>query len=278
MKSKEGIVLNLYAKGSYGENLSDGTEVRIFQATDYPVGDEINLTVQPAKTKRFTIGLRIPEWSKRTGLSVNGMAIKCEPGTYAKINRIWQSGDKITLKLDLRGRIIPAPSGAPDLAIMRGPIVLTLDNRLVEPQDTCVWLLTSRDSAAKLDTSIKSSPSLETNPPSYAGYVRIKPSLLPADTPEYITLKPVTTKPDNIWMAFEVSFVVRPWHFFDNHEKTLIMCDYASAGNQWSDKNSYRVWMPQPMYMAYMYPSPIWRLIDPSAKTRPINPNSLTGK
>jgi hypothetical protein len=56
------------------------------------------------------------------------------------------------------------------------------------------------------------------------------------------------------------------------------MCDYASAGNQWSDKNSYRVWMPQPMYMAYMYPPPIWKLINPDTKTRPIIPNALTDK
>ena len=275
MSTKEGLVVNLYAKGSYVEKLSDGTEVRILQKTNYPVGDEINLTIHPAKTKRFTIGLRIPEWSKKTELSVNGRSISCDPGKYAKINRTWKNGDKMILKLDLRGRIIPAPSGSPEIAIMRGPIVLTLDNRLVEPQDTCVWLLTSRDRAAKLDTSIKSSPSLETNPPVYSGYVRIQPSLSPTDPQEYIALNPVKPKIDNIWMAFEVSFVVRPWHFFDHHEKTLIMCDYSSAGDLWSDNNSYRVWMPQPMYMSNMYPPPIWKLINPEAKTRPVIPNVL---
>ena len=273
MKSEEGLVVNLYAKGNYSEKLSDGSTVKILQTTDYPVTDEINLTVQPDRVKKFTIGLRIPAWSKKTELYVNEKVINCEPGKYAKINRPWKSGDKIILKLDLRGRIIPAPSGAPDLAIMRGPVVLTLDSRLTEPQDSCVWLLTSRDNAAKLDTSVMSSPSLEINPPAYSGYTRIKPSLLPADEQEYITLKPVMNKPGNVWMAFEVSFLIRPWHFFNNHEKTLIMCDYSSAGNLWSDKNSYRVWMPQPMYMADMYPSPIWKLIDPSAKTRPVIPD-----
>ncbi len=201
------------------------------------------------------------------------MAIKSDPGTYVKINRTWKNGDKIILKLDLRGRIIPAPSGAPDLAIMRGPIVLTLDNRFVEPQDTSVWLLTSRDSATKLDTSIKSSPSMETNPSVYEGYVKIKPCLLPKETQEYVTLKTIKSKPNNIWMAFEVPFLVRPSHFFNHHVKKLIMCDYSSAGDLWSDKNSYRVWMPQPMY-----PPPIWRLTSPEAKTRPVIPSALTDK
>jgi DUF1680 family protein len=275
MKSKVGLVVNLYAKGSYCEKLSDGTTVKILQTTDYPVNDEIILNVQPAETKRFTIGLRIPGWSKKTQLSVNGYAINCEPGKYAKISRTWKSSDEIILKLDLRGRVIPTPSGAPDLAVMRGPIVLTFDNRLTEPQDTCVWLLTSKDKIAQLDTAVKSSPSGEVNPPVYAGYVRIEPSLLPADGQDYITLKPVKSKPENIWMAFEVSFVVRPWHFFSNHEKILTMCDYASAGNEWNDNNSYRVWFPQPMYMANMYPPPVWRLINPETKTRPVIPPKL---
>jgi DUF1680 family protein len=278
MSSKDGLVVNLYSKGSYNEKLFDGTKVNILQETDYPVSDEISLSIQPEKAKRFTIGLRIPEWSKKNELSVNGETIKCTAGTYVKINRTWKSADKINLKLDLRGRVIPAPSGAPNLAIMRGPIVLTLDNRLTEPQDTCVWLLTSHEKAARQDTSAKSSPSMEPNPSVYSGYVRRKSYILPSGQQEYITLTPVKSKPDNIWMAFEVPFMVRPWHFFDNHKKTLIMCDYTSAGNQWSDNNSFRVWMPQPMFMAYMYPPPIWRLINPDSQTRTTIPGAGTNK
>src|ERR1035441_4512719 len=49
--------------------------------------------------------------------------------------------DNVTLELDLRGRIIRAPSGAPQQAVMRGPIVLAFDNRLTRAEDTTVWLL-----------------------------------------------------------------------------------------------------------------------------------------
>ncbi len=271
MGSKNGITINLYSQGSYNEKLQDGTEVNIIQDTDYPVGDQITLTVKPSKPCNFTLSLRIPGWSKKNKLSINGQTKKCLPGTYAKINRTWSAGDKIILNLDLRGRIIPAPSDAPQLAIMRGPIVLALDSRLVEPQDTSVWLLTERDSLSKHDASQNnfSNPLFDTNPP---GYVRIKPCLLPTDKQEYITLKPDTSKSKNFWMEFKVPFLVRPSHFFNHHEKTLVMCDYSSAGNNWNEKNLYRVWIPQPMYMGYMYPHNIWRIVNPETNTCPVFP------
>ena len=67
--------------------------------------------------------------------------MECEPGCYAAIERAWKANDRITLELDLRGRIIRAPSGAPQQAVMRGPIVLAFDNRLTQAEDTTVWLL-----------------------------------------------------------------------------------------------------------------------------------------
>ncbi len=269
MSSKEGVVVNLYSQGSYGEKLSDGTDVKILQTTDYPVGDEVNLTVEPSKTKRFTISLRIPEWSKQNELRVNGETIKCTPGSYVKINRVWTEGDKIVLKLDLRGRLIPAPSGAPDLAVMRGPILLALDSRMVEQQDSLVWLPVDSKGYMKPSQSKgeeKLEPIAQMNPP---GYVRIEQSLLPSDAPVYIDLKPAASKPDNVWMSFEVPFLERPSHFFNHHIKTLEMCDYSSAGNEWNENDLYRVWIPQPMYMNNIYPSGTWKLITPGVKTCP---------
>jgi hypothetical protein len=268
MSSKEGLAVNLYAKGSYDQKLADGTEVKILQATDYPVNDEIDMGIFPSKSRRFTLSLRIPEWSKENELRINGEKINCTPGTYAKINRTWKNGDKISLKLDLRGRIIAAPSGTPELAVMRGPILLALDNRFVEQQDTLVSLGEPNYSTKEMSDSTETGlePIDRTNP---SGYTRIKAALLPTDPQVYVDLKPVTSKPADVWMAFEVPFEVRPSHFFNHHIKTLVMCDYSSAGNRWSENNLYRVWMPQPMYMNNMYPSNTWKLIDPGVKAYP---------
>ena len=57
MGCKTGIVLNLYSPGSATQKLADGTEVKLVQQTDYPVGDTITLTVSPEKKSKFTLKL-----------------------------------------------------------------------------------------------------------------------------------------------------------------------------------------------------------------------------
>jgi DUF1680 family protein len=273
MSSKKGLTVNLYSQGSYSSTLKNGTEVKIIQETEYPVTDQIKLKVQPSKTGNFSISLRIPAWSKINVLSVNGQIIKCKPGTYAEINRKWSAGDEIVLKLDLRGRVIPAPSGAPQVAVMRGPVVLALDNRLVKSQDTLVWLNLNPDAFKKSNEVTKSNydPTSDVFP---QGYVRVRPALSSADPQEYIDLKPVKSKPDNIWMAFEASFIFKPSHFFNHKSITLSMCDYSSAGNEWTEKNLFRVWLPQPLFLGSMFPENVWKIMYPDRKERPAFPDN----
>jgi len=238
MGDPAGIVVNLYAPGSATHTLASGTEVKLTQQTDYPVNDEIKLTISPARKSKFTVKLRIPAWSKITTLSVNGKPVACTPGSYAEINREWAPDDQVLLQLDLRGRAVPAPSGAPQLAVMRGPVVLALDNRLAPTKDIAVRLA--------------------------------------ADADGYVALEPSASKPANIWMAFEVPFKVQPKHYFDHYQTTLTMCDYASAGNGWSSENLFRVWLPQPLFLAHAYPADTWKLMCPGLKECPTTPKTAT--
>ena len=244
MGGKEGPVVNLYAPGSATHKLNNGVEVKLVQETDYPVNDSITLTVSPSIPTRFAVYLRIPAWSKQTGLTVNDQPVSCKPGSYASISRQWASGDRVKLKLDLNARAVPAPSGAPQFAVQRGPIVLALDSRLNKPHDLALRLVT--------------------------------------DTNGLVNVKPVAARPDTVWMAFEVPFEVRPTHYFNHHQTNLVMCDYASAGNGWSSESLFRVWMPQPMFLRHAFPSDTWRLMCPDLKECPPIPkrteNSLDAK
>ncbi len=231
MESEEGLVVNLYSPGSATLTLANGVGVEVIQKTDYPVGNEIVLTVSPAVKTRFTLSLRIPGWSQRTSLTINGQPIVCKPGSYAEVTREWSPGDKVILTLDLRGRAVPAPSGAPQLAIMRGPIVLALDDRLAKPENLAVRLVTDED-----------------------GFVALRPS---------------PSKPEEIWMAFDAPFEVRPTHYFGHYKSHLTLCDYASAGNGWSSENLFRVWLPQPLFLRQMYPTETWRLMCPDLQECP---------
>ena len=231
MCARDGVVVNLFAPGTATMTLPNGTNVKITQETDYPAGDEVSLAIEPDNKCRFVLSLRIPAWSRQTSLSINGQPIDCQPGTYARLDRTWTPGDRAILKLDLRGRAVAAPSGAPQLAVMRGPVVLALDNRLVKPQDITVRLV--------------------------------------KDAEGYIPLVPAANKLQEVWMAFETPFDVRPSHFFNHRRITLTMCDFASAGNRWSEQNLYRVWLPQPLFLHEAYPADTWKLMYPDTAVRP---------
>ena len=137
MDSGSGPVINLYLEGSASTQLPSGGNIRLDLTTDYPKTGSVVITVTPQKKARFSIKLRIPQWSQETVLKVNGKKQSTTPGTYASLNRVWSVGDKIELALDLRCRLVKAPHGRDRAgdnfqALVRGPIVLARDKRLGE--------------------------------------------------------------------------------------------------------------------------------------------------
>ncbi|MDP4185390.1 MAG: glycoside hydrolase family 127 protein [Bacteroidota bacterium] len=258
MNGKEGPVVNLYTSGTWKYKLPNGKEVELIQKTDYPKTDHIEISIRQKKPAYFTISLRIPEWSKRTKIQVNNDSVSNSDAGYAKITREWKDGDKIILSLDMRGRVITSPGNYNQMAIMRGPIVLALDNRMVKEENINLWLLHN-------DIKWKHNNDWNIN------YVLLEPTS-GKKKDIYIDLKPSDLKPDDVWMAFEVPFLYRPTHF-SNHKKTaLVMCDYASAGNQYSSNNLFRVWLPQPMFMNDIFPKQSWFLLY-EGKERPEMPS-----
>jgi uncharacterized protein len=223
MKSTGGIVINLYAAGTAVVKLDGDAEVEVLQKTSYPETGDVSISVAPKKESRFKVSLRIPSWSKETKLSINGQSMACEPGHYAQIDRVWSNGDRIELVLDMRGRAIKAPSGAPEIALARGPILLALDSRL-----------------AKID--------------SRAIYIDV-------DQDGYVPLRPVMSPSPEIWLAFEVPVYTRRGPGQPNRRLApQVFCDYASAGNQFVASNAFRTWLPQPLHLESAFPPNIWKL------------------
>ncbi|MEI7422030.1 MAG: beta-L-arabinofuranosidase domain-containing protein [Prolixibacteraceae bacterium] len=255
MQSIEGPVVNLYTQGIWKYALPEGNELVLKQNTEYPKTGEIELLFSQKKPARYTLTLRIPAWSKSATVTVNGDVVEVNPSGYLKINRDWKEGDKVKLSLDMRGRVLKAPGNPNQMAVMRGPVVLALDNRFVKEDNHNLWLLHNGynwkyDQAWKID------------------YALLEPvSSIPDEM--YIELKPVNPAPAGVWMAFEVPFLYRPTHFVNHKKETLVMCDYASAGNQYSTENLFRVWMPQPLFLNYLYPKNSWRVLYQKDGDRP---------
>lgn len=190
MQGADGPVVNLYAPGSARVG-----DVNLKISGDYPVSDYVEIGVTPTKPADFTLWLRIPAWSEKTQLLVNGKPETVTPG-YAKIHRTWHKGDRVAITFDMRAKRVESNQ---QIAIQRGPVVLSLDNRLTP--------------AAAQQITLDSSLELKPNPNA--------------------------AKKIGAWMAFDLG--------------GLTLCDYASAGNAFTEQNVFRTWLPQTVDLTTVY-------------------------
>ena len=138
------IFVNLFIGGESTIKLSDRT-VKISQSTNYPWDGSIRMTVDPDKSGRFAIKVRIPGWAQNrpvpsdlykyvdpTGASptitVNGQTadMTIEKG-YAALRRTWSKGDVVEIDLPMPIHRVVANEKLLDdkgrVAIERGPVV-----------------------------------------------------------------------------------------------------------------------------------------------------------
>jgi len=138
--SSDGLWVHLYARSmSYIE--LENTAVRVTQETDYPWEGDVALILEAEGV--FALHLRIPGWCRRPGLLVNGepTGMAFEPGSYARLKRVWEKGDEVRLDLPMPvERILSNPrvlENADRVALKRGPIVYCLEQ--VDNLDADVW-------------------------------------------------------------------------------------------------------------------------------------------
>ena len=130
--SNEGVYVHLYDNSSIQWRLADGTPFGIVQETRYPWEGDVKITVSPAQPKEFTLFVRIPGWSQKNTVRVNGSAVAdVEPGKYLPIRRRWSAGDTVELSFDMTTHMLKANPAVTDdrgrVAFQRGPIVFCME-------------------------------------------------------------------------------------------------------------------------------------------------------
>ncbi|MDB6078894.1 MAG: hypothetical protein JWO82_2641, partial [Akkermansiaceae bacterium] len=122
--SDGGIAAVAYGPTEVSVKLS-GTPVTIREETDYPFGDAIRLAVDPGAPLAFPLKLRIPGWSTKPRVAVNGHFIPdVRAGEFLTISRTWQAGDKVTAEFPAD---LETQSGFNDAATLwRGPLAFSL--------------------------------------------------------------------------------------------------------------------------------------------------------
>ena len=200
------VFINYYGESAATIILDQKNKINIKQSTTYPESGSIVMEIKPEKPMDFSLNLRIPAWSTVNKVFVNNEALsEIESGKYLKISRNWINGDKVTIDLDMRGKLHENHGHE---AITRGPIVLA---RYSAFRDGYV------DETAVIQNE--------------EGIIELSPI---KDKPANIWM--AYTAPCKMGTDLEGEGAIpQPIHF----------CDFASAGNTWDPTTRYRVWLPK---------------------------------
>jgi DUF1680 family protein len=148
-KRDDDIYVNLFMPGEGTIDLG-GDPVRLTQQTRYPWDGKVQITVDPERSRQFTLKIRIPGWTRgecvpsdlyhyqdraagKVSLQVNGheVPLALQQG-YATISRPWQSGDRVDLQLPMPiRRVLSNPQVVANqgrVALERGPLVYCVED------------------------------------------------------------------------------------------------------------------------------------------------------
>ena len=134
------------------------------------------------------------------------------PGEYHSITRVWNQGDKVSLKLDLRAHIINLNGFQ---AITRGPLVLARDTRFADGDVDEAAVISNQKNIIEMKNSDKKSDNI------------------------WMAFTVPMVTGTNLEGEFR-------------NPRQVHLCDFASAGNTWGEDSRYRVWIKKTLNVMNM--------------------------
>ena len=212
-QNKQGVFVNFFEDSETILQTPSGNTIKLKQTGNYPIGDFVTIEVEPEVEETFTIGVRLPGWSRLSLLKVNELAYEGGGGIHQRLIRKWKKGDKITVKLDMRGKVI---TEGRNFAIKRGPLVLARDARF---NDGCVG-----------ETAFR-----------------------PAQNGELIDLDINKETPEGMFISVTANIILGANTEREYHEPSKVkLTNYASAGNTWNDHSRFKIWFEEPLSAKHM--------------------------
>jgi len=100
-------------------------QVTMTEETDYPFRDQVRFTVSTTAPVAFSLLLRVPAWAGGATVTFGAEpAVAAASGTFHLIDRHWNDGDVLTLRLPMTVR---TERGFQDsVRVVRGPLVFSL--------------------------------------------------------------------------------------------------------------------------------------------------------
>lgn len=136
MKTTKGFALNWYGPYTLTVPLDSGGTLILDQKTKYPSDGYIRITIGLKKPHAASLKLRIPSWSAKTVVKLNGENVKgVEPGSYLELDRTWHNGDSIELLLDMSPHFwVGERECKGKISVYTGPVLLAWDQRFNEEE------------------------------------------------------------------------------------------------------------------------------------------------
>jgi len=180
LRSENGFVYNLFVDGKVETTTPEGKKIVFNTETAYPKCGNVKVNIELAESEKFELLVRIPEWSRKTTVSVNGTTVTAIPG-YVKIEREWQNGDAVEIELDMRVfalypviygeqvlmtdtvfdrnrnvAVVPIydkqdPLAKYHIALRRGPVMLAQDEKLGYSTDTPIDMKINEDGTVDVE-------------------------------------------------------------------------------------------------------------------------------
>ena len=120
-----GIAAALYGPGVLQTTVgAQETRVKITARTRYPYEQLVKFSIEPAEPIHFPFSVRIPAWCSHARLTVNGQAMEADlqPGSFFKLERLWQPGDGLRLELPFELALDSWPQNG--ISLRYGPLTL----------------------------------------------------------------------------------------------------------------------------------------------------------
>ncbi len=158
MEEKDCMSLQYYIGGRVSFKSSNGYEGELNIITDYPYEGDVFISVEKWDSMLGGLKLRIPSWSRKTSLTLNGEDVSVD-GDYVTLNV--SEGSLVCLALDMRVREIlpPCPDGprADEYAAYAyGAVLLAKDARIGDNFEEPINALADKEGYASFEYAEKS--------------------------------------------------------------------------------------------------------------------------
>lgn len=130
-KDKQSLYVNLFVPSEVAWQRIEG-QVTLLQETSYPEQDTTQLSLSMSTPQQFKLRIRVPAWAQKIDVRVNGADsnVPVQADGWATVERLWKTGDQITVKIPMQLRAVPVDKQHPDrVALVYGPVVLVAQEK-----------------------------------------------------------------------------------------------------------------------------------------------------